>query len=880
MYKLEFGSGSDTMRVYMFETSGDGFATSPVVWTDITGQSDAVFIRFDPVDKDGIFTPIIKTSLQLGFVRENDDDFLDIIEAEDGTWMAVVLKNGELDLNGSDEIIITGASAELLFKGTLTNETYGETYLPFARVDLTFHDRIGDLNDKAYIPTNPTQRIVNVFAFALNGLPNDYNFRIEFPFDIQETDYKNLQTPRDIYLDVSEYVSGTCKDVIVDILESFKLQMVTDFTVIGDTLSHSGATRVRFAGYHSEETNVYYDFIQDDTGTEAMEYAADSPATSYESDTQISVPTSAYEIIERSCNWQLTRKAKYVKGTNNFGTKDNVLHPETLNRNQFDYKSGTYSMEHSIWRTIDSGVDSIAYIDGDWDATDKAVGNMVGTVPGLVIDTGDYVYLLSTRVPVIKSGSTFSLTVTGVSTQTAKDLIIELYAYDGTRYGYDTVTDAWPVGGGTPLSATFASANVVETFTFDGLAHSSLVGNQYFLTVRLKMDSMAAGNTTYITECKLHLNYEASYPSLPGSIAVTTAITATRRKSVEFESQFYCNPLTSDQGINIFDSLIMATGLDIYDEGILVTPNSTDLHPVQTFEYEGESGTLLVHSTDIVGVNYLINRWKFWADIKGTTSAPTYDDPYLLTTSASAITSTSFDTGGYSISRWAEITTHGMEYKKPADASWTSVQTGTTLSANLFTETLDTLDTDIYLYRAWVAIDANKYYGNIKSVTMVADVEIFWDSVVDTTTDYGVLGENNMAGQTLTITLNYSITSLAETIISQNSASCTTYLRYSVDGGANWVDVAEVTASIPGAEVGELDTQTVTGRKEVTGITTVSNFFIVVDTDATGGSEPNTVGSGWAYIEQATLSSGNCEIICDDQFDEINGVGSLSCTFT
>lgn len=277
MYRLEYNKDTTagTQRLYLFkvtDTAGDGYFNvvdldEKWTWKELEGDRVAVLLRYDPVKENGIFTPIIKSSLEVTLIRENATDFFDIIEAEENEYYAVITEGCELKfVTGTNQIYIDGTNPKILFKGTLTNETYGEDYLPIPVVKLVFHDKIGELADLIFEPTTPQMRLTDIFAELLQTLPASHQLFLEFPFDIQLNTWRNLESPYNLILDVSAYNGAKKLDVLTDILEAFGMQMFVDYDeylVAYETYPHlltAGAIRIRLVDTFTELSNDFFVF--------------------------------------------------------------------------------------------------------------------------------------------------------------------------------------------------------------------------------------------------------------------------------------------------------------------------------------------------------------------------------------------------------------------------------------------------------------------------------------------------------------------------------------------------------------------------------------------------------------------------------------------
>jgi hypothetical protein len=272
MYRITFEGNA----LYIFEAENGLYTRqsewdNPLVpeWADINGASNAASIVFDPLEKEEAFTPIIKHSLRATLIRENESQFTDIISGDDNKFFAVVLRGGALisDASGNPIITKTGtADARLLFYGSLINETYGEAFMPFSEVSLTFFDKIGELSDLSYYPTLPAVRVSDMLADLLHTIPTSKTLLIEWLYSFQAYGQTGDRVDQ-FYLNVSEWIGKKKLDVLKQLLLDTKLQLFIDYEVAYNVaygadrmLFDSGAIRIRCVAKHTEpvgEYNVY-----------------------------------------------------------------------------------------------------------------------------------------------------------------------------------------------------------------------------------------------------------------------------------------------------------------------------------------------------------------------------------------------------------------------------------------------------------------------------------------------------------------------------------------------------------------------------------------------------------------------------------------------
>jgi hypothetical protein len=639
MYRVEFGYGTDVKRLYIFkvENNSGGFpnlldADNPA-WVDVNGDASAVNIRYDLVKANGIFTPIIKQSLELSFIRTNNTDFNDIIEAEENTYMAVITKNSTLTwrASGDAELYISGETPEILFKGLLTNATYGESYLPFPSVKFTFHDRLGELADVEYEPKTPQMRLTDILADLLKTNLCVYKLLFEFPYDIDLPLWKDLDNPRNILLDVTAYYKKKKLDVLTDILETFGLQLFCDYTPYKALfftfpyLYSAGAIRIRQVEKFGEFTKTFHSYTIDLPNVEYdLDVAAETLARS---------PRELgydLEILNRSGAWNLVRRAKYIDGFNNFVFKENIFYPNDFNIDDFDYESNPpYDLTYRYWflelsSSFNNFIAKIKSIAANTTSDQHAYSTRVGLEKKLGVMVRDQrnhslMYTITSPVLMIKGTNTINFSVEVWSNQATRNLYIGLAAvYGDDVYTYDEDTTAWVLYEGTAyrgLRVTGFDASVYHTAEFTGIVQPPAYVDDldYQLLVFFSTGNTAETTNdayTFVTDFKCYLSSDLP----PSKLKVRTAIATTLRKPIEFESKFYNLPNIYGNTA-LYASGILAKDLDYYVGGVLDTEDVDQVIAPPTLEYEGNNGTMLVHLSDMIGSQHLYDRWEFNATV-------------------------------------------------------------------------------------------------------------------------------------------------------------------------------------------------------------------------------------------------------------------------
>lgn len=252
-YKINIGTESPTRNIYIIPEGVTGLSSfSP---TEVTGSANVAQLNFDSDDKD-IFTAFIKQSLTISLIRENETDFQDIISGNDENTYAVVVYNGTLSLSGGELVLSEGARLD--FIGTLTMETYGEQFIDNAEVTLTFHDRIGFLDDQEFEPVRTRLSIVEFMAECLPSISCSRYVLVEWAFS--DSTYSR---PDQFYYDFAPFYGEKKKEVLEQFLKDHAMQLVVDFTKIYDSSStpaliECGCIVIRMPGQFADTTNDFY----------------------------------------------------------------------------------------------------------------------------------------------------------------------------------------------------------------------------------------------------------------------------------------------------------------------------------------------------------------------------------------------------------------------------------------------------------------------------------------------------------------------------------------------------------------------------------------------------------------------------------------------
>lgn len=752
MYRLQFHK-SPCRVLYIFKMVNGLIVSDSYVWTDITGDANALTLKHDEVNENGIYTPIIKTSLEVSLIRRNTIDFYDIIEAEDNEYVALVLE-GEKTFQGLGPLFWDASkkpyiypSTTCLFKGALTLETYGEAYKKLANVRLIFHDRIGELADINFDPKKSLMTLTSIFGEVLNTITTSTYLYLEYPFKINLALWKNLKTPSGILLDITKYNHQPKLDLLIDILESHGLQLSVDFLTVKTSFyglesvvwfDDIGIISIELCvDKHKPHTVFWIGLLVKTTvgGIDSYTYAIGgdgNPASIVKERNTIRLDTSDCYIKETSGQWSLARKAKYIEATNNFELKGNIIFPDELLIEDFiNCADPEYNLQYRYWFfSANTMFATLAACFIDTRANTKAYANSVGYANKLGCLIRDdrainAVYLVTSPCLVIKDGSTFSIEVEVFSTETTINCWVNLVIkYNGILYCLASYTDDWQkitvgLSFGRQLVSSGASLEYI-TGTITSLPQPPFIldGESYEVLVM-----MATGNTppapnsglaTYCTNLKLSLSSSSTIPA-PRKLTETTDIITTRRKPIIIESKFYNLPAIPGN-TSIYASGILATGLDgpIGESGY--SENSENIIAPATLLFRGNNATLLTHLSDMIGINHVFSRWKFTASVlpQNITSPSNPPIPDLNTIEGVVSTITIDNVGGEDIIGWENVTSYGMWYKNMVTGDCKTLTYNSRLYEDHFFMDISSLsDGTTYQYAAFIKINGQIFYGEI-----------------------------------------------------------------------------------------------------------------------------------------------------------------------
>lgn len=645
MYKLEFGQ-KQKKTAYIFEVDEDGYFVNYTPddpwwrpkWIDITGATEAVTIRYDEDGGTNYFpAEITKTSVQLRLIRTDKNPAIlnDLISGEDNNWRIVITEGdsriiGNRFSEGSPFYpIIDG---EAIFYGILTNETYGEDYTHFANINLTFHDRLGELSEMTYEPASNYQTIPEIFHTCLQGLPIFRHLRIEFPY----THNGDPLSPSSVMLDVSTFVGEKRNKVLKAVLKAFGLSMFiqykyqeltegTSFTNIPFSLNECGWVQVRHLGKVQDIEHSYYRFESDQSEYKFKELISWFTVPRF-------IPDD-FKIIKKGA-WQLIRRAKYLDAKNDYKRRKSLFYPSDVNDiimqpvDKFETYTNFYADDYEMMTK--------QWIAGGWPWSWLAGGQTGGFVPvaqvgndsklGLKLADrfGAAQKILSPRGLVMTGDAGMSLSLEVFNGSLSRSIDVAILAYSPLadtpymQYNHSTKTwNSYPEGSGNPtyneVIAETGKNQYAEGVLEEIPQPPFLASDYYYIVVEVKANGGGL-SSCFVTSCMLSLD---GVNGLPPSILIRTMISETRRSPIEEKFEFYNLP-------NVFgDQSFLESGIyhkDAFD-GNITAP--------QVFGYENNEATMLVHCSELIGGQMTAERWKFKATIIDHPDITEEQDPWV-----------------------------------------------------------------------------------------------------------------------------------------------------------------------------------------------------------------------------------------------------------
>jgi hypothetical protein len=778
------------------EVGGYSIIADTYEWTNIKGLPSGVKLRFDPNKEEGVNTNLIKSSLEVSLIRLNQTDFQDIISAEENEYMGIIIEQDSplatgpiyWDANYQPYLKPNENGAKCIFKGTLTLETYGEAYTPFAEVKLIFHDKIGELKDLLFYPKKTFDTLTSILGEVLRTVTVSENLFLEYPFDIEDGFYSNLKSPEGIILDTSVYNRKSKLDLLVEILTAHFSMLYCDFAPMRlasiDSepvayLQFIGAIRIECTGTRNNPTVEYHKLELQKTTYNSIDqyiYFKEDSSSSGNSSTLTReerpifiMDTDTLPISGLSGYWQLVRKAKYIEGVNNFGLKESIFYPVTLELEDFDAnpdsENSINDLVHKYWRKyIGSITYSIVYnaiksFFIDERTLPLALGATLNNdgLLGVLAEEyqnplqGQFLFLPPSLL-IIESGATLTINISAVpvghTTQIGVGLIARLgnllYTYDNSLGWITYYSSSSPV---VAYTLNLLNLGQETTGTKTGISFPPFrVGTAIEITafaIWSFSGSPVSGDYLYVTDLKVKAVSVGNYPR---KLSIKTILSESRRTPVTFEGKFYNLPSINGR-FSLYHSGILATGLDYKVDESGEELNSDNIIAPSAFLYKGNNATLLVHVSDMLGVNHMSDRWEFNADILPLTDEPSTGAD-IETAEYTAITLSSITCGGKNIIGWSNVSEYGVYTAKVSGGAWTKHQFGTTLTDDTFSGVASTglVPDELYYYKAYMIIDGETYYGQRRKITTVAPVLETIDGTSTASTTIGTTGGIRITG--------------------------------------------------------------------------------------------------------------------------------------
>ena len=252
------------------------------------------------------------------------------------------------------------------------------------------------------------------------------------------------------------------------------------------------------------------------------------------------------------------------------------------------------------------------------------------------------------------------------------------------------------------------------------------------------------------------------------------------------------------------------------------TETISDLETNTTYQYRA---LMIVNGVTYNGTT----RTRTIPDIPTTIPSLTTGIAGNLTTNSFSIANSIVDSKGNlpTVSKYGVIWTQssgvgsGLNYsnKSGVDETNSDIAIGTPFTKNA-TGLLANTQT---WYRAF-AENTNGYgYGDVRTAQTQASVaEIQFASIIGG--NQAVMGGNNLAGKTFSITFSYHIVAACDLIGVSGQNNATTNIHVSTNGGVTWVDVDGVSAYVSGSGDDESDYQETFGTHTINGITDITQI--------------------------------------------------------
>jgi hypothetical protein len=304
--------------------------------TIILGDDTGVRINVDSKD-DNIFTPWIKQSLEFTLIKDTEGQYDDILAGDDNETWGILIENGYLYL--SEGYITISDDAILKFKGTLALESYTEQYKKTSVVQLTFHDRIGTMEDDIFYTNTQFKNVADIFACCLSNIVCSDSLYLEWPYTLSSSD-----DPTDILIDVELFNEKKKIEVLEQVLEDFGLQLIVDYEVKPSiNLVDAGTLVIRSVVDFVQQNVVYWgltqsSYVSSTCGREYFTYTGSKLTSKLKP--RYLLNTLTYPLIDNDSSLTLERVGTSIKAVNSLSLYDSTVFRGKFNFD-FSYSTGS-----------------------------------------------------------------------------------------------------------------------------------------------------------------------------------------------------------------------------------------------------------------------------------------------------------------------------------------------------------------------------------------------------------------------------------------------------------------------------------------------------------------------------------------------------------
>jgi len=331
IYQVEIGSHANAYII-----TGGLTGLTEFEPTIILGDDTGVRINVDSKD-DNIFTPWIKQSLEFTLIKDTEGQYDDILAGDDNETWGILIENGYLYL--SEGYITISDDAILKFKGTLALESYTEQYKKTSVVQLTFHDRIGTMEDDIFYTNTQFKNVADIFACCLSNIVCSDSLYLEWPYTLSSSD-----DPTDILIDVELFNEKKKIEVLEQVLEDFGLQLIVDYEVKPSiNLVDAGTLVIRSVVDFVQQNVVYWgltqsSYVSSTCGREYFTYTGSKLTSKLKP--RYLLNTLTYPLIDNDSSLTLERVGTSIKAVNSLSLYDSTVFRGKFNFD-FSYSTGS-----------------------------------------------------------------------------------------------------------------------------------------------------------------------------------------------------------------------------------------------------------------------------------------------------------------------------------------------------------------------------------------------------------------------------------------------------------------------------------------------------------------------------------------------------------